>query len=147
MVVALQSTCGDMFDRVEKLSFSFFQHFEFDFLQRVHGFQGVTELTIGDGSIQEPYPSIGEPSSMFKHLERVFPQLVKLTFRIDVGNAILKQVLESLRETRGLPLSFKSFRVLTSWESMEIDGWDELLAIRDKINNENVFRVEVETLH
>ncbi|XP_030844202.1 uncharacterized protein LOC115925120 [Strongylocentrotus purpuratus] len=143
MVVALQSTCGDMFDRVEKLSFSFFQHFEFDFLQRVHGFQGVTELTIGDGSIQEPYPSIGEPSSMFKHLERVFPQLVKLTFRIDVGNAILKQVLESLRETRGLPLSFKS----SSWESMEIDGWDELLAIRDKINNENVFRVEVETLH
>eukprot|EP00057_Strongylocentrotus_purpuratus_P023873 XP_011678347.1 PREDICTED: uncharacterized protein LOC105445036 [Strongylocentrotus purpuratus] len=124
MVIELQ-LCGDMFDGVQKLFFSSLLYYEFDSLQRVHGFQGVTELTIGDGFILQPYPFIGKPSTMIRHLVRVFPQLVKLTFRIKDGNAIFKQILESLRETRGLPL--KSGRVATHYSQSS----DELMTMVD----------------
>ncbi|XP_030843884.1 uncharacterized protein LOC115924970 [Strongylocentrotus purpuratus] len=142
MVIALQS-CGEMFDSVEKLSIYISHKSGLDFIQSIHGFQGVTELSIVGRPSLMPYPVKDEPSTMFKHLVRVFPQLIKLTFKIPLGNATLKQILESLRETRVLR-ELKSVRFFqASWEANTV-GRDELLSLRDKINNEKVFRVEVE---
>ncbi|XP_030844201.1 uncharacterized protein LOC105445025 [Strongylocentrotus purpuratus] len=144
MVIELLS-CGDMFDSVEKLSIYISRKFGFDFIKRMHGFQGVTELSIDGRPTHNPYPVKDVPITMIKNLERVFPQLVKLTFRIPLGIAIVKQILESQRETRVLR-ELKSVRVLTIRLSKMDDDWDELLALRDKINNEKVFRVEVESV-
>ncbi|XP_030843886.1 secreted acidic protein 1A-like [Strongylocentrotus purpuratus] len=136
-MLAWQS-CGDMFNSVEKLSICFRRDFECDFIQRVHGFQGVTELSILGSVKITPCEVKGEPSTMFRQLVRFFPQLIKMTFRIQVGNAILDQISQSMNETRDLPL--KSASVPTR---RVCDGLDELSALINRIADENVLREEV----
>eukprot|EP00057_Strongylocentrotus_purpuratus_P023861 XP_011678335.1 PREDICTED: uncharacterized protein LOC105445025 [Strongylocentrotus purpuratus] len=139
-VFRLQS-CGDMFNSLEKLSICFCCDFKCSYIQRLHEFQGVTELSIIGSVVIQPCRVKGKPSTMIKHLVRVFPQLIKLTFRIHLSNAILKQILKSLRKTHGFPL--KSVSIMRC--GMD-DGRDELDALINRINDENIYRVEVEPI-